>query len=943
MADRTVSVNLDLRYQGFMAGLRAAKRGAEDFGKGLLSSAEKNRAALDDLARGTGILGAALTGFATLAIKRFADFDAAMSGVQSATHESAENMQLLRDAALEAGARTVFSATEAAGAIENLAKAGVSTQDILAGGLNGALDLAAAGELEVADAAEIAATAMTQFRLSGSDVPHVADLLAAAAGKAQGDVTDMSYALRQAGLVAAQAGLSIEETTGVLAAFASAGLLGSDAGTSLRTMLLRLMNPTGEVTELMADLGITAYDAQGNFVGLESLAGQLQERLGGMTQAQRDAALATIFGSDAIRAANVLYQQGEAGIRKWIAAVNDQGYAAETAAIRMDNLKGDIEELFGAIETALIGMGEGADGPLRSLVQRATEAVNAFNDLPAPVQQATLAIAGGGGLALLGVAALAKLITTIADARTSLQNLGITAGRVGRALRFAGAVGAIYAVGVAVDELSDRFSGAEVDVTKLTNSLEDWAGKGRAAGEAAKLLGGPLRDIVGDFNNLDFALDNLVKNDVFDYFNNFGEAIFPLSGPVDDARKRIEQLDQSLAQLVGSGHAREAARVFDVIIDRARRQNVTIEQLRELFPEYTRAVRDTRKANEEAAKAKEKSAEAAKKQEKAVSSAADVLEDMEERAKGLNDALELLNTTMGNVDAEIAYEQAVDDLEERFRDYREEIKKGEAGTKRMKNAFDLAEQAGRDNASAMLELWRRTSDYAVQIERTTGSQDRANRVLQQGREQLVRMAERFLGSRQAAERYVTEVLGIPKDVSTQVRAPGLADVLDRASRLEGVANRLNGKQVTTTFTEIHRRVTRSERWGAPGGFADGGLVRVGKMAPGGLVRGPGGPRDDRAGLFALSDGEFVVNASAAKRNMTLLRAINAGLVATGNAFDWSKWKMGAPILQTVSAGAAVASGGDTINIYARSIDLDERRLASVQRAAQLRQRIGRPR
>jgi TP901 family phage tail tape measure protein len=243
--------------------------------------------------------------------------------VKAATHETpATWLPCGRRAAGREG--HAFSATEAAGAIENLAKAGVSTKDILGGGLKGALNLAAAGQLAVGDAAEIAATAMTQFGLSGKEVPHIADLLAAAAGKAQGEVSDVAMALKQGGLVASQFGLSIEETTGTLAAFASAGLIGSDAGTSFKTMLLALANPSAKAASTLSDLGIAAYDTKGNFVGIAPLAEQLKDKLSKLTPAQRDAALATIFGSDAIRAANVLYQNGAKGITDWTSKVNDR-------------------------------------------------------------------------------------------------------------------------------------------------------------------------------------------------------------------------------------------------------------------------------------------------------------------------------------------------------------------------------------------------------------------------------------------------------------------------------------------------------------------------------------------------------------------------------------------------------------------------------------------
>jgi TP901 family phage tail tape measure protein len=106
-------------------------------------------------------------------------------------------------------------------------------------------------------------------------------------------------------------------------------------------MLLALANPAEQDQRLaMDELGIAAYDAQGKFVGITNLAEQLKTKLGGLTQAQRDAALAQIFGTDAIRAANVLYQQGGKGIQDWIGKVNDAGYAADTAHELTNNLAG---------------------------------------------------------------------------------------------------------------------------------------------------------------------------------------------------------------------------------------------------------------------------------------------------------------------------------------------------------------------------------------------------------------------------------------------------------------------------------------------------------------------------------------------------------------------------------------------------------------------------
>ena len=254
MADRSVRVVLSAQISDFQAKMAQAKASTDK----LTEAAERNIAANAKLSKhekelaherarlaeqskqsmntlGDSLLkvgAVAAVGFG-VAAKASADFEQAMSYVKATGQDAAANFDALREAAVQMGAETAFSSSEAASGIENLLKAGVSATDVLGGGLKGSLDLAAAGSMAVGEASEIAATALTQFNLSGRDVPHVADLLAAGAGKAQGEVSDLGAALKQSGLVASQFGLSIEETVGGLSAFASAGLLGSDAGTSL--------------------------------------------------------------------------------------------------------------------------------------------------------------------------------------------------------------------------------------------------------------------------------------------------------------------------------------------------------------------------------------------------------------------------------------------------------------------------------------------------------------------------------------------------------------------------------------------------------------------------------------------------------------------------------------------------------------------------------------
>lgn len=425
MTDRSVTYRLraDITNLRAQMGVAAASvKGAAGQMTAATKESAKFREGLTGLGTTAGKVGLVAAGGLAVVVASAANFDSAMSKVQAATHESAANMSLLRTAAIQAGQDTKYSASEAAEGIEALAKAGVSTKDILAGGLSGALSLAAAGNQSVADSAETAASAMTQFHLAGKDIPHIADLLAAGAGKAQGEVSDLAMALNQTGLVASQTGLSIEEATAGLSAFASAGLIGSDAGTSFKTMLLRLTPTSDKAAALMDKLGLSAYDSQGQFIGLANYAGVLHDRLRDMSAQQRQAALQTIFGQDAIRAANVLYEQGAKGITAWTNKVDAQGYAAQTAGIKMDNLKGDLEQLRGSLETFFITTGEGGQGPLRGLTQHLTSLINLANQAPGPVKEAALATlaltAAVGGLTF----AASRTVTAVANTR---RNIGL--------------------------------------------------------------------------------------------------------------------------------------------------------------------------------------------------------------------------------------------------------------------------------------------------------------------------------------------------------------------------------------------------------------------------------------------------------------------------------------------------------------------------------------
>ena len=490
--------------------------------------------------------GGALAAAFIVTEKATSSFDTAMSGVKSVANATPKEMDSLADAALRAGKATAFGATQAADAEEELVKAGVSVQDTLGGALSGTLSLAAAGNLDLAKSATIAANEMNTFNLEGKDVGHVADVMAAGANKSAADVGELADGMSQGGLVAHQMGMSIEDTTATLSAFADEGLHGADAGTSMKTMLERLASPTGAAADQMKALGIETYDASGNFVGIVKMAGQLHDKLGPLTQQQRNLALQTIFGSDAIRAATVLYDQGATGMQGYVDSVNDSGAASRMADAQLNNLSGDLRQLKGSLDVALIQTGSGANSVLRDMTQGVTKTVNAFASLPKPVQEAAAAVAGAGGSTLLLVGGATTAIGKIGTFRKGLAEAEATAegfkGGVAKAANFmTGPWGLAITGGLALAGLfASKMGSAKVQVADFTQAIKD---DGNALG-----------------SNVTAAVNSdLASRKLFDSYSKLGVGMDTVTAAATGNADAMKTVQEATAKAIGSAGVNNSA------------------------------------------------------------------------------------------------------------------------------------------------------------------------------------------------------------------------------------------------------------------------------------------------------------------------------------------------------------------------------------------------
>lgn len=868
--DRSLSVKLKADVSGYLAGIKSAGAATKDFTGAMSKSAASHKADWATVGQTVTVAGLAIAAGVGMAISRFADFDAAMSAVSAATKASARDLQALRDAAMQAGADTQYSATEAANAITELGKAGLSTSEILDGGLTGALSLAAAGQMEVADAAQLSAVAMKQFNLGGNQVGHVADLLSAGAGKAVGSVQDMGMALKQSGLVAAQTGVSIEETTGTLAAFASAGLIGSDAGTSFKTMLQRLTPQSAEAADAMKELGISAYDSQGQFVGMSAFAGQLKTSLSKLTVEQRNAALATIFGSDAVRAAAVLYDQGAAGIEDWTRKVDDSGFAADQAARLTDNLRGDIERLGGSLDTALIKTGSGANDALRGLAQGLESTVNWFGRLPAPVQSGAIQVGAVSAAVLLLGGVVLTAIPKVQAFKVALADMGITA-----QLSSSRVAAAAKSVGI----LTAAAAGLSLAYAAMQGVVNDWAGANDDATRSLEALvkGGVRAEGVSGlmrtgFDDLGASVERVFNESLWIKGTNLLDGIMFWDGSnAGSSIAFFEQLDKALAGFVQGGKADQAAETFKRITDEATRQGIPLSRLQEAFPQYAAALEQAKIA-----------------QDGMRESTSPTVVAVEDYLKAATSATE---ATKAYADAIKGFASPVLDAREANRQWAESIASAEAAIKSNGKTLDDGTSKGRENARALDAMTRAAIDNVGAMQANGASQADLSKTVESSRVAIEKMAVKFGMTKEEARKYAEQLLAIPAARATQISA----DTSAATRALQGLFSYWSSRTITLRIAAQQDRVDPVYKAG------------------GGYITGPGTGTSDSIPAY-LSNGEYVVKERAVSHyGVDMLHKINAMRFADGGLVSRSAPAAAAAVSGGVSADALAAAVSTAID------------------------------
>lgn len=380
-----------------------------------------------------GALTIAMGAVITKAVETSRNFEQSMANVRAISQATGAEFEALRKQAIALGSSTIFSATDAADAQALLAQAGFKTNDILAA-MPGLLDLAAAGQTDLALTADIAASALNGFGLSADQAGRVADVLAKSSIDTNADITDLGMAMKYIAPVAAAMGLSIEETAAAVGELSNAGIKGEMAGTQLRAMLLALASPSEEAAWYMQQLNVNLADASGNILPLSDIVGQLQGAFSRLTQAQQADVAATLVGREAASGFLTLIANGKTTLDNYTASLrNSGGTAQEVADIQMDTLNGAIDELQSALEGVGITVGDMFAPAIRKVAETITEALVAFDGLNPALQAAIVAFpvaaAAVGGL-VVGVYALRAALIALQVSFPILGAISLVIGAV---------------------------------------------------------------------------------------------------------------------------------------------------------------------------------------------------------------------------------------------------------------------------------------------------------------------------------------------------------------------------------------------------------------------------------------------------------------------------------------------------------------------------------
>lgn len=442
----------------------------------------------------------------TAAVASGLDFDSAMSQVAATMGTTTDQIQELRDFALEMGSTTAFSATEAAQALNYMALAGYDAEESMTM-LPTVLNLAAAGNMDLARASDVVTDAQTALGLSLEETQVLVDQMAKTASSSNTSVEQLGEAILTVGGTARNMHGGIEELNAVLGALADNGIKGSEGGTALRNMLLKLSDPTSKTADALDKLGIQAYDADGKFRDLRDLFPEIAAGLDTLSDAEKNDILGDMFNVRDISKANALLNTS---VERWdelsTAIENAGGSAEQMASTQLDNLKGDLTLLKSALEGAAIAVSDVLAPGLRKLTDFITGLVDKFNALDEGTQKTIVTVLGIAAAIGPAILVLTKIISGVSIAIKAVST-AMTFLAANPIVLIIAAIAAVIAIIVAVITHFDEVKAKATEIWEHVKSV---------FGKVADFFAGLWDKVKGAFvtfaTNIGEAISGAVKN-----------------------------------------------------------------------------------------------------------------------------------------------------------------------------------------------------------------------------------------------------------------------------------------------------------------------------------------------------------------------------------------------------------------------------------------------
>ena len=343
-------------------------------GKGAKTAAKIGGAALAAAAGAT-------IGFGASAVKAGMEFDVSMAQVAATMGKTVDEIQDLRDYALEMGAKTAFSATQAADALNYMALAGYDAETSMKM-LPNVLNLAAAGAMDLAQASDMITDTQSALGLSLEETSELVDKMAKASSKSNTSVSQLGEAMLTIGATAKTLSGGTTELSTALGILADNGTRGAEGGTRLRNIILSLSAPTDTAAKTLDRLGVSAYDATtGSLRPLQDILGDLNDSMEAMSDQEKTDIINTIFNKTDLGDVNALLATSAARWDELGAAIEDSSGAAEKMAnTQLDNLAGDVTLFKSALEGAQIAISDKLTPTLREFVQLGTSGLSSITD-----------------------------------------------------------------------------------------------------------------------------------------------------------------------------------------------------------------------------------------------------------------------------------------------------------------------------------------------------------------------------------------------------------------------------------------------------------------------------------------------------------------------------------------------------------------------------------